>query len=246
MNTLPENVFFDINHFPREYGMIVFPISMSRIANAQSPEACFSCMELFAEKMLANTVWFNFLYSEGLYMNFEEEKNHLAQTAVAHKGWIMKLIEKNYREFQIDRAIHFDSWFQMYLGHKSFFSALSEIKRIFREDPLFERYVRLDSEEAGKLYTEEQIDFYLEEHTMAYLLLNRELKLENRFLDGQEEWILFAYPGKPPRAQVYLFQLDPLKIMGDTNPYKGLYDLSEKIFIDYMRVDLRTWEMKKE
>jgi hypothetical protein len=74
------------------------------------------------EKMLANTVWFNFLYSEGLSMNFEEEKNHLAQTAVAHKGWIMKLIEKNYREFQIDRAFHFDSWFHMYLGHKSFFS----------------------------------------------------------------------------------------------------------------------------
>jgi hypothetical protein len=80
---------------------------------------------------------------------------------------------------------------------------------------------------------------------MAYLLLNRVLKLENRFLDGREEWILFAYPGRPPRSQIYLFQLDPLGIWGDTNPYKGQYDLSEQIFIDYMRVDLRTWGMKQ-
>jgi hypothetical protein len=86
MKSLPKNTFFDINHFPQSWGMIVFPISMSRITNAQSPEKCIEYISFLSKKILINKVGANFLYSEGLYMNFEEEKNHLAQTAVAHKG----------------------------------------------------------------------------------------------------------------------------------------------------------------
>ncbi len=89
MSPIPSNTFFDINHFPRDWGMIVLPISMSRISNLQSPEKYMEYLAFFSEKMLENTVGVNFLYSEGLYMNFgenvSEEKNHLAQNALSHK-----------------------------------------------------------------------------------------------------------------------------------------------------------------
>jgi hypothetical protein len=36
--------FFDINKFPKEEGLLLFPISLSRIGNAQTAENCFLYM----------------------------------------------------------------------------------------------------------------------------------------------------------------------------------------------------------
>lgn len=242
MNSPKKNVFFDINKFPKEWGLIVFPISMSRISNAQSPQACIDALDFFLDKVSVNKVGANFLYSEGLYMNFEKEayetKNRFAQSSVSHMGGVRKLIAKNYRKFQIESAFHFDSWFQMYLSHNDFFSVFSKIKSFYESDKEFRRYVTLDAQEQGKELSPEQISFYLEEHTFVYLLLNRQMRLQNDFVGGHETWTLLAYPGRPPRGQIYLFQQDPLKINSDSNPYKGQYDLVERKFIDYGKVEL--------
>jgi len=234
--------YFDLNKFPKDWGIIVFPISMSRSSNAQSAEACIEALRHFLPKIQVNKVGANFIYSEGLYMNFEvdafDTKNRFASTAVSHMGALRNLFAKHYREFQIDSALSFESWFQMYLSHKDFFNVFSTVKKLYAADPEFQKYVARDAELQGRELTERQVAFYLEEHTFAYLLLNRQLKLRNDFVNDREEWVLDVYPGSPPLGQIYLVQKDPLGLNSDTNPYKGQYDLVSKKFIPYLEVDL--------
>lgn len=222
--------------------MIVFPISMSRIGNAQSAEACIEWLRYFLPKIELNRVGAHFLYSDGLYMGLEpsdfDTKSRFASTSSAHMGAVRKLIQKNKREFQIDTAVSFQSWFQMYLSHGDFFSVLAMVRKFYDQDANFQRFVATDAKEQGKELTAEQLNFYLEEHTFSYLLLNRALSIQNDFVHHQEEWILEAYPGNPPLGQIYLFQKDPLKLNSAENPYKGQYNLVTNTFIPYLRVDL--------
>lgn len=239
------NEFFDINKFPKDWGIIILGISMSRTSNTQSPTACMEALDHLVNKVAISRVGANFIYSEGLYMNFEnnafETKNHFAQAAVSHMGAVRNLVQKNRERFQIDHAFSFESWFQMYLSHPDFFSILKKVKDFYATDPKFQQWVVKDSEEQGKELNERQLAFYLEEHTWEYLLLNRQLKLRNEFVNDREQWVLFAYPGKPSKAQIYLYQQDPLKLNDDSNPYKGQYDLDSKKFIDYTRVELESF-----
>lgn len=225
--------------------MLVFPISMTRASNVSSPQACIEALDFFINKIQVNQVGAHFLYSEGLYMNFEQDpfetKNSFAQTEVSHMRGVRNLVEKNFRKFQIDSAFSFESWFQMYLSHKDFFNAFKAVKDLYKSDPQFQKYVAEDTAIQGKELTERQIAFFLEEHTFEYLLINRQLQLRNDFVGGREEWLLNVYPGKPPKAQIYLIQKDPLSLNGDSNPYKGQYDLTTKKFVDYLKVDLETF-----
>jgi hypothetical protein len=194
--------YFDINKLPRDWGILVFPISMSRIGNAQSPEACVEVLRQFLPKIEANKVGANFIYSDGLYMNFErdafETKNRFANTAVSHMGGVRNLLAKNHREFQIESAVAFQSWFQMYLSHKDFFSTFKLVRKMYEVDSEFQKYIGIDAAAQGKELSEQQLNFYLEEHTFEYLLINRQLRLQNDFVGDREEWVLNVYPGLPP------------------------------------------------
>lgn len=242
---MTKNIFYDINKFPRDWGLIVFPISMSRIGNAQSAQACIDAVAFFMEKISVHRVGANFIYSEGLYMHFEkdshETKNKFANSASSHMGAVRNLVTKNRSRFQIDFAFSFESWFQMYLSHKDFFGVYRTVCKLYESDSEFRKWVAKDAEEQGKKLDERQLSFYLEEHAFEYLLINRELTLHNDFVNGREQWVLNVYPGKPAKAQIYLIQNDPLKLNDDSNPYKGQYDLMEKKFIDYCNVDLETF-----
>lgn len=226
--------------------MLVFPVSMGRIAHGQHQKMYVEWLEFFLNKILLNKVGAHFLYSDGLYMNFETDafktKNAFAQASVSHKQGMLNLVQKNYRKFQIESAFSFQSWFQMYLAYPDFFSNFSEIRKIYDSDAKFQKYLELDAKDQNREMSENQIAFYLEEHLFWYLLSNRKLRIENEFVEHREQWILSCYPGPPPRAQIYLFQLDPLKINLDSNPYKGQYDLDKKVFVDYMKTDIETYD----
>lgn len=103
----------------------------------------------------------------------------------------------------------------MYLSHKDFFSAYKSIRDLYDGDAVFNQLISDDAQEQGKELTEQQVSFYLEEHTFRYLLMNRKLSLRNDFVNAREQWVLIAYPGKLARAQVYLYQKDPLKLNED-------------------------------
>ena len=242
---MEKNIFYDINRFPKDWGLIVLPISMSKIISTQSAESCIAALTDMLPKIAINRVGAHFVYSEGLYMNLERDafisKNNFAHAAVGHKRAVQKLLIANRQKFQIENAVSYESWFQMYLSHKAFFNAYKTVRDLYDSDKQFQFWVGEDAKENGRELTEEQLSFYLEEHTFHYLLMNRQLELHNDFVNGKEKWVLNCYPGSALKGEIYLVQQDPLDINKDTNPYKGTYDLVEKKFIDYLKVDLETF-----
>ena len=231
--------YFDINKFHKGWGLIVFPISMTRIANAQNAEAHIEYLRKFIPKIVEPKRGVHFLYTEGLYMNMPgsayEMKNSYLNSMVAHANAFKKLLKKNQREMQIHEAFSFDSWFQMHLSHPDVLGSQREIKQFYETNDMFRSLVAEDAAQNKKILDDHQLSFFLEEHTFAYLLLNGQIKLRNDFVKGREEWILLAYPGMPPKAQIYLVQNDPLSIGKYPNPYKGQYDLVSRKFIDYSK-----------
>ncbi len=240
-----ENQFFDINKLPATWGILVFPISMSRIENSQSASSCFEYIKIFDDKYKEPKVGAQFIYTEGLYMNFEERayetKNKFAQRMVNHKQGLQKLIAKNFHHYQIANAFNFEAWFQMYLSHPDFFSVVAQAKMLYDTDTLFQKYVAEDSRVMERELTSQQLNFLIEEHVFSYLLLNRQLRLQNEYINGREEWLLLCYPGKPLLSEIYFYQKDILKINTDTNPYKGHYDLTQKRFYNFNEIDLENF-----
>ncbi len=238
---------YSISKLPQSWGVLLFPISMSRIENAQSAKQCFEYVHIFDDKISAPKVGAHFVYSEGLYMNFEEKayetKNKFAQRMVNHKSGLQKLVEKNFRDYQIPHAFSFDAWFQMYLSHPDYMSVFSQARALYEKDSLFQEYVARDSEAMQREVSQQQINFLIEEHVFSYLALNRQLKIRNEYVGGNEEWILLVYPGKPLISEIYFFQQDILNINTDKNPYKGHYDLIEKKFYDFTSINLKTFSL---
>lgn len=237
------NELHDINRFPKDWGIVVFPISMSRIGNAQSPERCIDALGSFTDKLSVTKGGVLFLYTEGMYMNFEdrafETKNKFAQNAVNHMGGIKNLVRKNQLKFQIGSAFSFESWFQMYLSHNNFFSVLSDVRKFYESDEQFRELVIADAQSIGRELDERQLSFFMEEFTCTYLLVNQQLRLRNDYVLDREEWILLAYPGPVYTGQAYLVQKDPLNINKlSSNPYKGQYNLERNVFIPYLTYDL--------
>jgi uncharacterized protein YqgQ len=54
MPNLPKNKFFDINKLPKEYGILVFPISIARMhaGTGQSAEECMKYIKHFLQAKL--------------------------------------------------------------------------------------------------------------------------------------------------------------------------------------------------
>lgn len=77
---------------------------------------------------------------------------------------------------------------------------------------------------------------------MFYLLSKGKVGLPNEYIQGREKWILWCYPGKPLKGQVYVYQQDPLNLSNAKNIYENCaYDLEAKKLIDFTRIDLDTY-----
>src|SRR3989344_9643254 len=93
------NKFFDVNKLPSEEGILVFPISMSRISNTQSAKKCWEYLKIFSpEKIIKPLVGLNVIYSDYLYFNSDEKasdlKNKFMSLILSHKNEMLKIISK--------------------------------------------------------------------------------------------------------------------------------------------------------
>ena len=91
------NQFFDINKLPPEEGILVFPISMSRISNSQNAKNCWEYMKIFSpDKIIKPIVGLNFIYGDYLYFNSDEKasilKNKYLSLILSHKNNFLKII----------------------------------------------------------------------------------------------------------------------------------------------------------
>ncbi|HEY1041422.1 MAG TPA: hypothetical protein VGE63_01715 [Candidatus Paceibacterota bacterium] len=242
-----ENEFFDINKFPAEKGILLFPISMSRILNRQSaPECLKDIRHLSPSKISKPLVGLNFVYGDFLYLSSDkpaaELKNTFMTQVINHKNEMSKLLSKNTTQFQIQNAFNYMVWNQMYLGTVNFNIKLSEIKSLYKQDEKFQQYIKEDADFFKRELTENQVNFFLEEHLMFYLLSRGKVRLPNDFIQDHQKWILWCYPGKQPKALIYLMQLNPFKLDWPENKYQNAaYNLDEKNLIEFDRVNLETY-----
>ncbi|HWC58035.1 MAG TPA: hypothetical protein VG621_03775 [Candidatus Paceibacterota bacterium] len=243
----PTNTFFDINKLPPEKGLLLFGLSMNKLFLRQNPEKCIEDIRHFhTAKVSKPLIGLNFIYSEFLYLYSNrpapELKESFMNQIITHKNGIQKILEKNNLDFQIQHAFNYMAWAQLYVGTKNFNDLFDALKKIYKEDPVFQKYMKEDSDRYGREMEDNQINFFLEEILMFYLLTKNQIKLPNEYIEGNQKWILFCYPGKPLKSTVYLYQLNPFKLNWSENPYQNAhFDLEAKQLIEFDRVDLETY-----
>lgn len=245
--------FHDINKFPRDYGILLFPISISRAENSkgQDPRQCLEFLNYFSpSKVSEPKIGLNMIYGDFLYMHSNEPasalKKKFMSIVLKHKNAFSKLIFTNRDRFQIQHAFSCQVWNQLYLCYQGDFSSdFNKLKKIYSADPLFQKYVKEDSELSGRDINDNQINFFLEEHLMFYFLMKRQVYIPNEYVMGREKWVLNCYPGPPLKAEIYLHQLDPFKLSAPENPYQShFYDLDKKILTNLLEVDLEKYNYK--
>lgn len=231
---------FDINKLPPEEGILLFPVSMSRISNAQSAGECWKHLKIFSpEKIIKPVVGLNIIYSDYLYFTSStpavELKRKFLQLIINHKQEFLRLLSKN--PMYIERAFHFCTWNQLLLESKDFTQYLGKLRKL--DDPLLAHCLSEDARAAGKELDDLQKEFFLEESLLSYLLAKGKVTLRNEYIQGREQWVLYCYPGKPLKTQAYLFQKNPFRLSNSKNPYEHhFYDLSERKLYDLRTLDL--------
>ncbi|HEX7651454.1 MAG TPA: hypothetical protein VF439_01940 [Candidatus Paceibacterota bacterium] len=244
---LPANTFFDINKLPAQKGLLLFGLSMNKLFLRQSPENCVQDIRHFhTAKVSKPLIGLNFIYSDFLYLYSNkpapELKHSIMNEMIAHKNGVQNILERNSLDFQIQHAFSFMAWAQLYVGTTNFNQLFGSLKKIYQEDALFQKYISDDCDTYGRAMEDHQVDFFLEEILMFYLLTKNGVKLPNEYIEGQQKWILFCYPGRPLKSTIYLYQLNPFKLDWKENPYQNAhFDLEAKQLIEFDRVDLGTY-----
>lgn len=247
MSSLPQNTFFDINKLPPEKGLLLFGLSMNKLFLRQSPEHCVEDIRHFhTAKVSKPLIGLNFIYSDFLYLYSDKPapllKHSIMNQMISHKNGIQNILEKNNLDFQIQHAFNYMSWAQLYVGTKDFNELFESLKKIYKEDLLFQKYIKEDCDMYGREIEDNQVDFFLEEILMFYLLTKNQIKLPNEYIEGEQKWILFCYPGRPLKSTVYMYQLDPFKLKWPENPYQNAhFDLEAKQLVEFDRVDLESY-----
>ncbi len=250
MKTNEKNVFFDINKLPGEKGLLLFGLSMNNLRNKQNAESCLEDVRHLAiQKISKPLIGLDFIYSDFLYLYSDkpapELKDSFMSQVIQHKNSFQKLIAKNNLEFQIQHGFNYLVWNQLYVGTNDFDVLFRDLKKIYSEDTKFQEYLKQDCDTFNREFGVNQENFFLEESLMFYLLTKNKVKLPNDYIENNQKWILFCYPGKPLKSTVYLYQLNPFKLDWAENPYQNaFYDLESKKLIKYEDVDLETYSVK--
>lgn len=248
---LEKNVFFDINKLPPEKGLLLFGLSMNQLENgSQAPKKLLDYVRIFTDTKVSNPqVGLNLIYGDFLYLYSDEPapklKEKFMHQVIQHKNSFQKLIEKNKKEFQIQHGFNYLVWNQLYVGTKDFDVLFKQLKDIYSKDKKFQEYIKNDCDRYNKEMGENQVNFYLEEILMFYLLTHGQVKLPNEYIENQQKWVLDCYPGKPLKSTIYLNQLNPFNFNWPENPYQNCwYDLESKQLVEFDRVDLDTYPVK--
>lgn len=250
MKNLEANTFFDINKLPPEKGLLLFGLSMNKLLNRQDAEHCMEDIRhLGTDKISKPNVGLNFIYSDFLYLYSDrpapELKHSFMNQVIHHRNSMQKLIEKSHMEFQIQHAFNYMVWNQLYVGTKDFNDLFAKLKKIYASDEKFQGYLKEDCEAFGREIVDNQVNFFLEEILMMYLLSKNQVKLPNEYIENNQRWILWCYPGRPLKGMVYIHQLNPFALDWPENPYQNCqYDLEARQLIDFSRVDLETYKVR--
>ncbi|MDA3779184.1 MAG: hypothetical protein PF487_02960 [Bacteroidales bacterium] len=237
-----ENKLFDINKLPPEEGLLILPISISRISNSQNAKKCLDFVNHFTKKISRGLVGATFLYTDNLYEKYNQlknvPKNRSVELVLSHKNEFVKLLRQ--KTIYAENAFDFVVWMQLLIESDKFGTLLGQVKKFYDKDKLFQKYVKEDIRVSGRRVTKDFIGFILEETLLAYLILNDEVKIPNAYVNGRDKWRILAYPGKVNKSMIYFCQKNIFNY-NPKNPYaNGQYDLSSNKFYDFSKINLET------
>ncbi len=224
--------------------MLIFPISMSRIANTQDAAHNWKSIEELAEKVSRTEgIGLTVLYTDYLYMHSSKPAKDLRDKSLNamlhHKQQFESLLVKHH--WYIPRAYSFLTWGQAIIhSKKPFTDCLRKIEGLYQKEKEFRKCVQADIKKSGRSIKDPlAVKFVLEECVLMNLLQKGQVELFNDYVLHHEKWILFCYPGKPLKSEVWVSQKNPLKLKNPQNRYEdSFYDLEGKKLYDYLEIDL--------
>jgi hypothetical protein len=239
-----KNEFFDINRLPSPQGMLIFGLSMSRLANTQDAAHCWKYLEHLVSKLKdTEGVGLLFLYADYLYMYSDESAAELRDkflgTMYEHRKKFQSILLKN--PWYIKKAFSYITWGQALMNtNRLFLESLRIVEQAYKKDKKFQACVAADIKRAGRSAKDPYAKkFIMEEAVLFQLMAKGQVMLPNEYINHQEKWILFCYPGKPLMTEVYLAQKNPLKFKNPQNRFENsFYDLEGKKLYNYLDIDL--------
>lgn len=218
---------FDLNLITGD-GYLVIPISMARIASGQSPEEIYKIFDYFTKKLKTFSNDVILLYTNGLYFNAEnlshEQRVKTNQQIIDHSFKLRSLIEK--RKQYMPNAFHFLPIDYVILNAPKFREYFNKLKKQEKNDQIFQKSIKSDI--GNRDYTEANINFILEEITVAHIIREREVEFP-RTLVRNDFWRLIAYPGKYMQADLYQWKNNLLPKNDSINPFvNSHYDFDKK------------------
>lgn len=230
----------DINKLPAD-GYVVFPLSMSRIGNAQNAEACYKWLEFFEEKISLLGLDAIFLYTNGLYYNDEspalEVRKRTNGQMISHSNGVRNLVIKN-RKY-VPQAIHFMPWDYIVLNSANFETYYKLLKKLDKSDEKFHALVLEVLKDRKE--SEANTNFILEEIVVTHIIRQKEIEFP-KTLVKKDTFRLVAYPGKPLNADIYQWQHKILPRNEDAkkeNPfYASHYDLEAEVIYNFDEIIL--------
>lgn len=224
---------YDINKLPTD-GYLVFPLSMSRLANSQNPEECYEMIKYFELKVSEVGIDLILLYTNGLYYNNTESALEVRKRTngqmLSHRNALSKLIikEKKY----ISQAMHFFPWDYTILDAPRFNEFFQTLKKTTETNQEFNNLLKRGL--AGREENEANLNFLIEEIIVTHLILEQMISLP-KTLVRKDTFRLVVYPGPHFEADRYQCEKRLLPRNEDcTNPYRAAhYDFSQKVLIDF-------------
>ena len=224
---------YDINKLPTD-GYLIFPLSMSRLANGQSPEECYEMIKHFESKVSEVGIDLVILYTNGLYYNntdsaLEVRKKTNGQM-LSHRNALYKMIVKDKK--YITQAVHFLPWDYTILDAPRFEEFFQILKKEGEKNTEFKDLLTqgLNGREAN----EANISFLIEEIVVTHLI-REQLVSFPKTLVKKDTFRLVVYPGAHFEADKYQSQKGLLPKNEDCiNPFRSAhYDFSMKTLADF-------------
>lgn len=221
----------DLNRLPTD-GYVVFPLSMSRIGNAQSAKECYKWLEFFEKKITILGLDAVFLYTNGLYYNDDnsalEVRKRTNGQMISHSNAVRKLVIKN-RKY-MPQAIHFVPWDYIILNSPEFDECYIKLKELDKKDKIFHELV-LDTLKDRK-ETEANLNFILEEIAVTHLIKQKLIEFP-KTLVKKDSFRLIAYPGPPLKADIYQWKKKVLPQSKEFQFYASHYDLTNRVIYNF-------------
>lgn len=226
---------YDLTRLPTD-GYIIFPLSMSKIGNAQNAEECYKWLEFFEKKIITLGLDVIFLYTNGLYYNdnrpaLEIRKKTNGQM-ICHSNAIRKLIIKKRR--YMPQAIHFVPWDYILLNSSEFQTCYEKLKKIDKNNLEFHKLILGALKERKE--NEANINFIIEEIAVGHVIRQKEIEFP-KTLVKKDNFRLIAYPGPPMKADIYQWKKKILPQKKEFPFYASHYDLDKKIIYNFDEVE---------